>query len=61
MARITPTGMIFVPSVNGISHSPREFTSTEDMANGTKVLLSTILALDGSPPECPPAQPDGHH
>ena len=26
MARIAPTGMIFVPSVDGISHSPREFT-----------------------------------
>ncbi|MEX0316022.1 MAG: Zn-dependent hydrolase [Allomuricauda sp.] len=46
MAWIAPTGMIFVPSKGGISHSPKEFTSAEDMANGTNVLLQTILALD---------------
>jgi len=48
MAKITPTGMIFVPSVGGISHSPDEFTLPEDMANGTNVLLHTILRLDAS-------------
>lgn len=46
MALIAPTGMIFVPSKSGISHSPKEFTSAEDMANGANVLLHTILALD---------------
>ena len=46
MATIAPTGMIFVPSVNGISHSPREYTSPEDMANGANVLLRTILKID---------------
>ncbi len=46
MALIAPTGMIFVPSVGGISHSPKEFTSASDMANGANVLLHTILALD---------------
>lgn len=46
MALIAPTGMIFVPSRGGISHSPKEFTSAEDMANGANVLLHTILALD---------------
>jgi N-carbamoyl-L-amino-acid hydrolase len=46
MARIAPTGMIFVPSVGGISHSPNEYTRPEDMANGANVLLQTILALD---------------
>lgn len=46
MARITPTGMIFVPSRGGISHSPKEFTSAEDMAQGTNVLLQSILRLD---------------
>jgi len=46
MALIAPTGMIFVPSKGGISHSPREFTSPKDMANGANVLLHTILALD---------------
>jgi len=46
MALISPTGMIFVPSKGGISHSPKEFTSASDMANGANVLLHTILALD---------------
>jgi len=46
MALIAPTGMIFVPSRDGISHSPREFTSARDMANGANVLLQTILLLD---------------
>ena len=46
MARIAPTGMIFVPSKGGISHSPKEFTSAKDMANGANVLLNTVLALD---------------
>lgn len=46
MALIAPAGMIFVPSKDGISHSPKEFTSAEDMANGANVLLHTILKLD---------------
>ncbi|MEO2051745.1 MAG: Zn-dependent hydrolase [Allomuricauda sp.] len=46
ISRIAPVGMIFVPSKGGISHSPKEFTSAEDMANGANVLLRTILALD---------------
>ncbi|MEE9169885.1 MAG: Zn-dependent hydrolase [bacterium] len=46
MARIAPTGMIFVPSVGGISHSPNEYTSPEDMANGANVLLQAILRID---------------
>ena len=46
MALIAPTGMIFVPSKDGISHSPKEFTSATDMANGANVLLQTILSLD---------------
>ena len=46
IARIAPMGMIFVPSVGGISHSPKEFTRTEDMANGAAVLLRTILKID---------------
>ncbi|MGY8916259.1 MAG: M20/M25/M40 family metallo-hydrolase, partial [Flavobacteriales bacterium] len=46
MALVAPSGMIFVPSKDGISHSPREFTTAEDMANGANVLLQTILKLD---------------
>jgi N-carbamoyl-L-amino-acid hydrolase len=47
MARIAPVGMIFVPSVDGISHSPKELTRPADMANGADVLLQTILRIDG--------------
>jgi N-carbamoyl-L-amino-acid hydrolase len=46
MARIAPTGMIFVPSVGGISHSPQEYTRPEDLANGATVLVHTILKID---------------
>jgi N-carbamoyl-L-amino-acid hydrolase len=46
MTRIAPTGMIFVPSVGGISHAPKEFASPEDMANGVNVLLRAVLAID---------------
>jgi len=46
MAKITPTGMIFVPSKGGISHSPKEFTPVKDVANGANVLLHTILRID---------------
>ena len=44
-AGICPMGMIFVPSVNGTSHSPYEFTKWEDCVNGANVLLQTVLRL----------------
>jgi N-carbamoyl-L-amino-acid hydrolase len=47
MTHIAPTGMVFVPSVLGVSHSPKEYTSPEDMANGANVLLRTVMAVDG--------------
>jgi len=46
MARLAPVGMIFVPSIGGISHSPREFSRPQDIANGANVLLHTLLKLD---------------
>ncbi|HET7294479.1 MAG TPA: Zn-dependent hydrolase [Vicinamibacteria bacterium] len=46
LARVTPTGMVFVPSAGGISHSPKEYTSPEQVARGVDVLLRTILAID---------------
>jgi N-carbamoyl-L-amino-acid hydrolase len=46
IAKLCPMGMIFVPSIGGISHSPRELTSWEDCANGANVLLRTVLDLD---------------
>jgi len=50
MAKLAPMGMIFVPSVNGISHSPRELTRWQDCTNGANVLLQTILLIDGTSP-----------
>lgn len=46
IARIGPVGMIFIPSVGGISHSPKEFSRPEDIENGANVLLLALLALD---------------
>jgi N-carbamoyl-L-amino-acid hydrolase len=46
MAKIAPTGMIFIPSVGGISHSPKEYSRPEDIVNGVNVLLHTILKID---------------
>jgi beta-ureidopropionase / N-carbamoyl-L-amino-acid hydrolase len=46
MARLAPVGMIFIPSVGGISHSPREYSQPKDIVNGANVLLHTVLKLD---------------
>lgn len=46
IARLGPVGMIFVPSVAGISHSPKEFTKPEDITNGANVLLDVLLRMD---------------
>jgi N-carbamoyl-L-amino-acid hydrolase len=48
MAKIASTGMIFIPSVGGISHSPKEYSRPEDITNGVNVLLRTILKIDES-------------
>ena len=46
MALLGPMGMIFVPSVGGVSHSPKELTSWDDCARGADVLLRTVLEMD---------------
>jgi beta-ureidopropionase / N-carbamoyl-L-amino-acid hydrolase len=46
IAHVTPMAMIFVPSVGGISHSPKEFTKPEDVVNGANVLLNAVVAAD---------------
>jgi beta-ureidopropionase / N-carbamoyl-L-amino-acid hydrolase len=46
LARIAPMGMIFVPSVGGISHSPKELSRPEEIANGANVLLQAVLRVD---------------
>jgi beta-ureidopropionase / N-carbamoyl-L-amino-acid hydrolase len=46
MAKLAPFGMIFVPSRDGISHSPKEFTSWQGVANGAEVLYRSVLLVD---------------
>jgi len=43
MAKITPTGMIFIPSTNGVSHNPTEWTDPEDICLGTQLLAEALL------------------
>lgn len=42
---VAPTGMIFVPSLRGISHNPAEYTSPAQLAAGTRVLTAAIREL----------------
>ena len=46
IAHIGPVGMIFIPSIGGISHSPKEFSLPKDIENGANVLLGSVLTLD---------------
>jgi len=45
MARLCPAAMIFVPSVDGVSHNPAEHTDDGDLNAGANVLLHTLLGL----------------
>ena len=45
LALMCPTAMIFIPSVNGISHNPEEFSREEDLLNGANVLLDVLREL----------------
>jgi N-carbamoyl-L-amino-acid hydrolase len=45
LARVCPTGMVFVPSHLGISHDPSEFSSREHIEIGANVLLSVLVSL----------------
>lgn len=45
IARIAPAAMIFVPSVGGISHNPRELTHEQDLVAGANVLLDVVAHL----------------
>jgi len=47
LARICPTAMIFVPSVGGISHNPKEFTLAAHLVAGANVLLDVVTRLAG--------------
>jgi N-carbamoyl-L-amino-acid hydrolase len=48
MARLAPTAMAFVPSRDGRSHSPAEYTADDDVVAGADVLLATLLELADS-------------
>ncbi len=50
LATLGPIGMIFVPSVDGVSHAPSEMTSPEAITDGANVLLLTLLDLDRTLP-----------
>jgi allantoate deiminase len=47
MAEYFPTGMIFVPSKNGISHTPEEWTDYEKIQKGVEVLVNTVVSIGG--------------
>jgi N-carbamoyl-L-amino-acid hydrolase len=46
MAQLGPMGMIFVPSIGGISHSPKEFSTATDIERGARVLMGAVLKAD---------------
>jgi beta-ureidopropionase / N-carbamoyl-L-amino-acid hydrolase len=46
IAELCPVGMIFIPSRDGVSHSPYEFSKPEDITSGANVLLHSLLKLD---------------
>ena len=45
MAKITPAGMIFIPSRRGISHNPLEWTDPDDIALGAQLLMETMIRV----------------
>jgi N-carbamoyl-L-amino-acid hydrolase len=49
MAHLGPMGMIFIPSIGGISHSPKEFSTAEDIERGARVLMGAVLQADKRP------------
>jgi N-carbamoyl-L-amino-acid hydrolase len=46
MAQLGPMGMIFIPSIGGISHSPKEYSTAEDISRGANVLMGAVLLVD---------------
>jgi len=58
LARVCPAGMIFVPSVDGVSHNPGEFTRPEHLEVGANILLQVLVRLSEER-EVPPAHTAG--
>lgn len=48
LSKVTPTGMIFIPSKDGISHSPFEWSDWGDVEKGANVLLNTVMKIDNN-------------
>ena len=48
LARVCPSGMVFVPSAGGVSHNPAEHTDDDQLAAGADVLLQVMLELAGA-------------
>ncbi len=48
LARVCPMGMIFIPSVGGISHAPTEFSHPYDITNGANTLAAAVLRMDAA-------------
>jgi N-carbamoyl-L-amino-acid hydrolase len=46
MAKLAPMGMIFIPSRDGVSYSPKEFTAWQDVTNGAQMLARSLLLID---------------
>lgn len=46
MARIAPVGMLFVPSSDGLSHCPQEWSNIDDIAAGIEALIRAVLEFD---------------
>jgi N-carbamoyl-L-amino-acid hydrolase len=45
MAKVTPAGMIFIPSQRGISHNPLEWTDPDDIGLGAQILMETMIRV----------------
>jgi N-carbamoyl-L-amino-acid hydrolase len=48
MAPLVPSAMLFVPSVAGITHNPKEYSTKQQIARGAQVLLDAVLELAGA-------------
>lgn len=47
MAAVCPSTMIFIPSVNGISHNVEEYSKDQDVINGAQVLFDAVVEKAG--------------
>lgn len=60
VSSMVPSAMIFVPSKDGLSHVPEEWTSSSDLAMGATVLLDSLRRLDDFLERIPATRPETH-